>query len=126
MSARRVLSLSSVIIVFALAGCSGLFPPDPPPGPIVGSWYGALGGNSFGMTLTTARTFTQASLFSGVSHTYAGTYTNNSSIIVFSATVVDGIGVAPQDSTADYSLSPDSSSMVLSYTSNTPLVLNRL
>jgi hypothetical protein len=123
MSARRVLCLFSVFIFVGLAGCSNLFPADPPPGPIVGSWQFALSGNSFDMTLTAGLTFTQASLFSGVSHTYSGTYTSNSSAIVFTTTVVDGAGVTPEVETADYSLSPNSTSMVLTYLSGTPPAL---
>jgi len=93
--------------ILRLEGCSFLFPADPPPGSIVGPWLFALSGDSFDMTLSAGLTFTQASLFSCVSHMYSGTYTSNSSSIVFTTTVVDGIGIAPQVAAADYSLSPN-------------------
>jgi hypothetical protein len=127
MSQKRNLIPSAILILAGLAGCSALFPSDPPAGPLVGSWQFALSGNSLSMTLTTGLTFTEASTFSGASHTYSGTYTSDSTSIVFTSTVVDGSPVAPQVEPADYALSPNSSSMVLTYLSGTPppLVLVR-
>ena len=127
---QSALNLLKIILAFSitfsilaeLAGCNLLFPSYQSTGSIIGTWQFTLPSNpdSFTMTLTTGLTFTETYNFGSTANTYSGTYTSDSSSIIFTTTVFNGVPGAAQVANADYSLSPNGKSLVLNYQSGTP------
>jgi hypothetical protein len=109
-------------VFIGLAGCSLLFPSDQTSGSVVGTWQAKdpSSPDSFTMTLTAGLAFTDSYSYGSTAHTYSGTYTSDTSSIVFTTTVIDGLPIGSQIATANYSFGYKANSMILNYISGTP------